>query len=134
MWKNLISVVLAASLLVTTTFVETSKAKSTAEKVAKKEAEQVEKVKQKIAKLRAGEKAGVEVELKNSQKLKGYVSEIEETSFVVTDRKTQATTRVAYHGVKNLWKTGWSKQATVILIIAGGLAVTAYVVARHIAW
>ena len=67
-----------------------------AETKAEKEANFAEKVKTEIAKLGTGTEAKIQVKLKDGTKLKGYVSQINEDSFVVTDEKTGTSTEVPY--------------------------------------
>ncbi len=63
-----------------------------------KAARDAAKVKASIASLGTGTDARVEVKLKDGSKLKGYVSQINENSFVVMDEKTAAATEVLYPG------------------------------------
>ena len=58
---------------------------------AEKDAKFTEKVKTNIAKLGVGVDSKVEVKLKDGTKLKGYVSEINEDGFVVTDTNGKST-------------------------------------------
>lgn len=60
-----------------------------------------EKVKTEIAKLGAGTDSKVQVKLKDGTKLKGYVSEINDEGFVVTD-KTGKSTVVPYNHAKQV--------------------------------
>jgi len=118
MLKHLISVLTVVSLLVTSFLSEVASAATKAEK----EAKQVEKVKRQVAKHGVGEK--VIVELKNKQKVNGFVSKIEEDSFVVTDRKTQVSTTLGYRDVAYLG-TPMSKGAKVAWIV--GISVGVFV-------
>jgi len=61
-----------------------------------------EKVKAGISKLGTGSDARIEVKLQDKTKLKGYVSEAGEDSFVVVDEKTGATSTVPYVQVKQV--------------------------------
>mgnify|MGYP003291063159 CR=1 FL=1 len=61
-----------------------------------------EKVKEGISKLGTGAEARIEVKLRDKTKLKGYVSEVGEDSFVIVDEKTGATSRVTYPQVKQV--------------------------------
>lgn len=67
-----------------------------------KETRLAEKVKEGIRKLGTGVDARVEVKLRDKTKLKGYVSEADEDSFVVVDEKTGATSKVAYPQVQKV--------------------------------
>jgi hypothetical protein len=63
---------------------------------AEKESRRVEKVKAGIAKLGTGKDARIAVRLSDNTKLSGYLSHVNDDSFIVTDLKTGATTRIAY--------------------------------------
>lgn len=60
------------------------------------------KIKEGIHKLGIGEEAQVEVKLRDKTKLKGYISEAGEDSFVVVNPKTGESTRVAYSAAKQI--------------------------------
>lgn len=89
-----------------------------AETKAEKEAKFAEKVKVNIAKLGTGTNARVEVKLKDGKKLKGYVSQINEESFVVTDEKTNVATEIPYPNAKQV-KGNNLNTGVKIAIIAG---------------
>ena len=61
-----------------------------------------EKVKEGISKLGTGAEARIEVKLRDKTKLKGYVSEAGEDSFLIVDEKTGATSAVTYAQVKQV--------------------------------
>lgn len=67
-----------------------------------KETRLAEKVKDGISKLGTGPAARVQIKLRDKTKLKGYVSEAGEDSFVIVDEKTGATSRVAYPQVQQV--------------------------------
>lgn len=69
---------------------------------ASKEAKLAAKVKKGIAKLGTGKDARIKVKLKDGTKLKGYVSEITEDSFTVTDLETGTATVVPYSSAKQV--------------------------------
>ena len=62
-------------------------------------AQAIEQIKSKLARMGTGEKARVTVRLKSGQKLKGYIAQAQESSFVMRDRKTDAPTEIAYSDV-----------------------------------
>lgn len=64
-----------------------------------KEAARVAEVKAAIAKLGTGPQARIRVKLRDKTKLSGYVSQADDTAFVIADAKTGATTTVAYADV-----------------------------------
>ena len=59
----------------------------------------VDATKGKIARLGTGAKAKATIRLKNGTKVKGYVAEAGEDSFVMRDRKTDAPTTISYADV-----------------------------------
>jgi hypothetical protein len=69
---------------------------------AESEAQLIESVKVKVARLGVGEKARVTVRFKDGTKLKGYISQAKDSEFVVRDRKTDAPSVVPYRDVARL--------------------------------
>src|SRR5437667_259712 len=67
-----------------------------------KEAKFAEKVKASVTKLGTGKDAKVEVKLKDGTKLKGYVSQVNENTFVVMNEKTASPTEVPYPNVQKV--------------------------------
>ena len=65
-----------------------------------KEQKQVEKIKKYVFKSGIGPGNDIEVKLRDTTKLSGYVSEVTENYFVVTDPKTGTTTRLEYGQVE----------------------------------
>jgi sRNA-binding regulator protein Hfq len=59
----------------------------------------IEKIKIDVNRLGTGEKARAKITLRNGMKLKGYVSQQGEDSFVLRDRKTDAPTTISYADV-----------------------------------
>jgi hypothetical protein len=86
---------IVAGLLVATLNVQPIAAASKAEK----EVRFVSKVKQGIEKIGSGRDARIEVKLRDKTRVKGYVSEISDDAFVVTDFKTGAASTIAYADV-----------------------------------
>jgi hypothetical protein len=66
---------------------------------AESEAQLMEGVKVKVARLGIGDKARVTVKFKDGSKLKGYISQARDAEFVVRDHKTDAPTVVLYRDV-----------------------------------
>ncbi|HYP02879.1 MAG TPA: hypothetical protein VER76_22035 [Pyrinomonadaceae bacterium] len=66
---------------------------------AERDAQTLEQVKVKVARLGVGERARVTVKLKDGTKLKGYISQAKDAEFIVRDRKTDAPTVVHYRDV-----------------------------------
>ena len=66
---------------------------------AERDAQTLEQVKVKIARLGVGEKARITVKFKDGTKLKGYISQVKDEEFIVRDRKTDAPSVVPYRDV-----------------------------------
>lgn len=66
---------------------------------AERDAQTLEQVKVKVARLGVGERARVTVKFKDGTKLKGYISQAKDAEFIVRDRKTDAPTVVLYQDV-----------------------------------
>ena len=117
MFRHFVSILTVISLLVTSLLSGVAWAATKEEK----EAKQVEKIKQKVAKIGTGENARITVGLKNqSKELKGNVSEIAEESFVVMNSKTKVTTTVAYRDVAYVHGKGLPPIA-IVAITAGAV-------------
>ena len=67
-----------------------------------KETRLAEKVKEAVSKLGTGPDARIEIKLRDKTRLKGYVSEAGEDSFVIVDEKTSATSTVTYPQVQQV--------------------------------
>jgi hypothetical protein len=86
-----------------------------AESKEQKETRFAAKVKEGIHKLGTGLDARIEVKLRDKTKLKGYVSEAGEDSFVIVDEKTNAISRVPYSQVKQVKGHNLSTAAEIAL-------------------
>ena len=124
MFKELLSLVLVA-LVLNSFGVRPAKAES----LQDKEAKQVEKIRENIRKLGTGPEAKVEVKLKSNRKLKGFIKEAEETSFVVVEGKTGAVSTVAYSEVKEVKGSNRLTAAKIGITIVKGVLVVAAVAA-----
>ena len=82
---------------------------------AEKEARFAGKVKLGVEKLGAGRDTRVEIKLRDKTRLKGYVSEIAENEFVVTDVKTGTSNKVAYGDVKQIKGNNMSTGAKIAI-------------------
>jgi hypothetical protein len=76
-----------------------SAAPALAESKVEKDVKLAWKVKQGVANLGIGRDARVTVKLRDKTKLTGYISEVKDESFMVTDLKTGVATDVAYPDV-----------------------------------
>jgi hypothetical protein len=100
---------------------------------AGKEARFAEKVKEGVGKLGTGAEARIEVKLRDKTKLKGYVSEAGEDSFVMVDDKTGATSTVTYAQVKQVKGNNLSKGVEIAIgvgVILIPILVVLYFVTR----
>jgi len=84
------------------------------------------KVKAAIVQLGAGQTSIVSIKLRDKTKLTGYVSEIGDASFVVTDLKSAEATIVAYPDVAQVKGNNLSTRTKIIITAAiiAGAAIT----------
>ncbi|HEY9404872.1 MAG TPA: hypothetical protein VIQ24_19605, partial [Pyrinomonadaceae bacterium] len=75
-----------------------------------------------VLKLGTGERARVEVKLRDETKLKGYISAAGADSFTVTDARTGAATVVAYTDVAQVKKSGNGFSTMTKVLIGGAVA------------
>jgi hypothetical protein len=75
-----------------------------------------------VLKLGVGEQARVEVKMRDNSKLKGYISAAGADSFTVTDRKTGASTVVAYNNVAQVKRSDNGLSTMTKVIIGGAVA------------
>ena len=95
MYKKTLSLTLAALLIHLVVGAQSASASADAQKQAR----HAEKVKAGILKLGLGKEARVAVKLRDETKLAGYVSQIEQDRFAITDINNGATTVVTYADV-----------------------------------
>jgi len=95
-----------------------------------KEAALAQKVKAGIEKLGTGEQSRVSLKLRDKTKLAGYISEIGNESFVVTDSVSGGRTTVAYPDVVQVKGNNLSSRTKIIIgvAVAVGVAITLYLV------
>jgi hypothetical protein len=77
-----------------------------------------------------GQTSIVTIKLRDKTKLTGYVSEIRDTSFDVTDLKSAGTTTVGYPDVVQVKGNNLSTRTKIIITAAviAGIAITLYIV------
>lgn len=87
-----------------------------------------EEVRAKVARLGVGEKARVEVRLRDGTKLEGYVSRAGEQSFDLTEEGTGVRVEVDYADVTQVRKRSRGLSGATKALIWGGVAASAAVV------
>ena len=112
MFKKYLTLVL--TILVVNLFLSAAVFADTKEE---KTARFAEKVKTTIVKLGTGKDARVEVKLKDGTKLKGYVSQINENSFAVTDEQTGRATEIPYPNAKQVKSSNLSNGVKVAIAV-----------------
>lgn len=97
---------------------------------AEKDARHTEKVRTGILKLGLGRDARVTVSLRGKTKVAGYVSKVEDASFVVTDIKTAEATTIAYPDVVQVKGNNLSTRTKIAIGvgIAVGVIIVLYLV------
>jgi hypothetical protein len=90
------------------------------------------KVRADVLKLGVGEKARIEVKLRDNSKLKGYLGEASEDSFTVLGSKNSRSQRFAYSEVQKVKKAGsaFSTRSWIILGAAIAGAVATWIVVK----
>ncbi len=98
----------------------------------KKALEQAAKVKAGVAKLGTGPDARIAVKLRDKTTVAGYVSQVGDDSFVITDLKTSTTTTVPYLNVEQARGKGLSTGAKIA--IGAGIGVGAFFLIGYLAY
>jgi hypothetical protein len=116
MLKKICSVLLSALLL------QAAAVPALAATSAEKEARRAEKVRTQLAKLGTGTDARVRVELRDKTRLEGYLSELGDESFVITNKAGVATV-VTYPQVKKAQGHNLSTSAKIAIGVGIGIAI-----------
>ena len=126
MIKKACSIIVACLLTLSTIGQHTASASSKPDK----DAQFARRVKAAILQLGTGQSSQVNVKLRDKTRLTGYVSEIGDNSFVVTDLKTAELTTVAYPDVVQVKGNNLSTRTKWIITAAvvAGVAITLYIV------
>lgn len=107
---------LLAILLITTSLVITTFAQSGPD-------ERAVKARQTVTKTGTGPKAKVNVKLRDSTKLKGYIGSVTEDSFSIVDEKSGTARDIKFSDVEKVDRRGGSNKGTIItLAVLGGVA------------
>jgi hypothetical protein len=86
--------------------------------------------KARVQEIATGKRPVVYVKLRDGTQLRGYISQIEDDSFTVTDKATNKTTSVSYGDVLILrGKAPPSTRRKVLIVVGIGVAILAAVVA-----
>lgn len=83
---------------------------------------QAEKVKTEVERRGAGEKSRVKVRLRDKTEVKGFISQIDASSFQVTEEKTGKVITLAYTDVEKVGGRGISRNTKTVIIIGVGIA------------
>jgi hypothetical protein len=91
-------------------------------------------VKAQVTKRGVGKQSRVRVSLRDGTVVKGYISEVDDSSFALTDQKSGKVTTISYEEVGKINRQGLSKPAKVLIICGvtvGALIAIAAAVACH---
>jgi hypothetical protein len=124
MLKRVLAMMLVSLLVNAVISVQLTSASSKPDKQTKF----TEKVRLSVARLGVGNKALVEIRLRDKSKLTGYISEANQTHFVVTNEKTHASVPVDYTDVTKVNGHNLSTGAKIGIGIAVGFALTVAVI------
>lgn len=89
----------------------------------------VERIKANVTKRGTGEKARVNIKMRNGKKMKGFISQSEDDSFTLTDSKTRQTSTLSYSDVAEVKGTGLSTASKILIGVGVGVGVAAIVLA-----
>ena len=126
MINRTVATLVTCLLSLTMLFHQSALAHSNSEKVASLP----QKIKAGIIKLGIGQSSTVNLRLRNKTKLAGYISEIGDDSFVVTELESGRRTKVEYPDVIQIKGNNLTTRTKVIIgvAIAVGVAITLYMV------
>jgi hypothetical protein len=93
-----------------------------------REATQVEKVKEQVQKRGIGEKSRVKVTLVKGGEVKGYISNVDEASFAVTDKASGQIVAISYADVRDVQGPGLSRGAKIGITAVGVLVVAVVII------
>ena len=96
---------------------------------AKGQPDRATSVKAKMRKMGVGERSVVRVKLKDGTELRGYLSQIENDSFTITDKAANKAASASYGDVLSLKGKGLPTSAKVLIAVGIGVAVAAGVIA-----
>ena len=122
MFKKTLAIALTGLLLLATNFGSQPVRADTIE-----DAQLAGKARVSILKIGTGQKARVEVKLRDNTRLKGYVSEVGADTFTVTDAKTGASSTVAYNNVAQVKKPG-NGFSTMTKVLIGSAVAAAIII------
>ena len=128
MFKKSLALALAALMLQVMISVQTASAGPAVDKQDKLTA----KVKDGIAKLGVGRDARVAVKLRDKTMLAGYISEVKEDSFVISNADTGNATTVAYANVAQVKGHNLSTGAKIAIGIAIGAGIVLIILAIYL--
>ena len=81
-----------------------------------------EKIKAEVERRGTGEKSRVKVRLRDKTELKGYISQIDASSFQVTEEKTGKVMTLGYADVEKVGGRGMSRNTKTVIFIGVGIA------------
>ena len=127
MTKKVLSLLAVGLLMQSALCLDTAFAGSRGEK----QAQFARKVKDGIARLGVGKEARVEIRLRDKTRLAGYINEVNESSFVVTNPITDVSTTVTYAGVAQVKGQNLSRGAVVAIAVVTLVVILSVIVATN---
>jgi len=118
--KQLALLTSVALIAITVTFPGAINAQTTTDSVA------IDKARLEVQKISSNRGQKVEIKLRDSSKIKGYISEVAQDNFVVSDPKTGASQTLSYAEVSSVKKTsgGSIKPWLILGAVAAGVGIT----------
>ena len=90
----------------------------------------IEKMRARVSKLGTGEKARVEITLRDKARVKGHISQTSTDTFTMIDKETGQSRTISYQDVATVNGPGLSKQTKIIIwsSVAAGVGIALFVV------
>jgi hypothetical protein len=120
---------IAVTLVAVMTCLSLTAAESQADQSTRGHPDQAVKIRAKVQKTGVGEKSKIRVKLRDGTELRGYVSNIGNDSFTVTDSATHKASSLSYDDVETVRGKGLSTAAKVLIVTGIGLAIVVVIVA-----
>ena len=126
MFKKTIAIALIA---VVTCLSTRAPAQNETDRQAQAQQRKAASVKAKVRKIGVGERSVVRVKLKDGTQFAGYLSQIGNDSFSITDKATNKATSVSYGDVQSVKGKGLSTTAKVLIGVGIGIVIVVVAVA-----
>jgi hypothetical protein len=120
--KTICCCLVALLMLNTYSLATPAEIRSDTQPAATSNAQPAEKIKAEVDRRGTGEKSRVKVRLRDKTEVKGYISQIDASTFQVTEEKTGRVMTLAYADVEKVGGRGMSRNTKTVIFIGVGIA------------